>query len=96
MCLKRRFTSSPVRDLICPRIFRSSVEVIGRVPVLDDVESLVDLPLSLLRSKVIAEKDRLFSLSAAPLNVRNIPFLRPVARMAAGTSYGTARCSRLE
>ena len=37
-------------------------EVIGRVPVLNDVESLVDLPLNLSRSKVIAEKDRLFSL----------------------------------
>jgi hypothetical protein len=38
-------------------------EVISRVPVLNDVESLVDLPLNLSRSKVIAEKDRLFSLS---------------------------------
>ena len=37
-------------------------EVIGRVPVLNDVESLVDLPLNLSRSKIIAEKDRLFSL----------------------------------
>jgi hypothetical protein len=37
-------------------------EVIGRVPVLNDVESLVDLPLNLSRSKVIAEKDRLFGL----------------------------------
>jgi hypothetical protein len=32
-------------------------EVIGRVPVLDDVESFVDLPLNFSRSEVIAEKD---------------------------------------
>jgi hypothetical protein len=38
-------------------------EVIGRVPVLDDVESLMDLPLNLSRSKIIAEKDRLFRFS---------------------------------
>jgi hypothetical protein len=39
-------------------------EVIGRVPVLDDVESFLDLPLNFSRrSEVIAEKDRLFSLS---------------------------------
>jgi hypothetical protein len=40
-----------------------AVEVISRVPVLDDVGSLVDLPLNLSRSKIVAEKDRLFSLS---------------------------------
>jgi hypothetical protein len=40
-----------------------AVEVIGRVPVLDDIESLVDPPLNLSQSKVIAEKDRLFSVS---------------------------------
>jgi hypothetical protein len=38
-------------------------EVIGRVPVLDNVESFVDLPLNLWRSKVIAKKRRLFSLA---------------------------------
>jgi hypothetical protein len=38
-------------------------EVIGRIPVLDNVESPADLPLKLSGGKVIAEKARLFSLT---------------------------------
>jgi hypothetical protein len=41
-----------------------------------------------------------FTLYSLPIsrrtNVRNLPLLRRVARMAAGASYGTAKRSRLD